>query len=76
MPTNQTTSAAGDPARSITRALAALREASEHLEQAAAASERPNLNVASALSHVAASRAVLRSNGAAADHGGADQRAA
>ena len=45
------------------RALAALREAAEHLDDAKAASERPNLSVASALSHVAQARAVLRQHG-------------
>lgn len=76
MPANRTTSTTGDPARSVNRALAALREAAEHLEEARAASEQPNLSVAAALSHVAASRAALTSREVNVDRSASDQRAA
>lgn len=76
MPANRTTSTAGDPTRSVNRALAALREAAEHLEEAQAASEQPNLSVAAALSHVAASRAALTSREVGIDHSSSDQKAA
>ena len=76
MPSTRTAPAGNDPARSINRALAALREAAEHLEEAAAAGDRPNLNVSSALSHVAASRAALTSSMVGADRGASKQKAA
>ena len=48
-----------DPSRHLKRARAALREAAEHLNDAAAASEHPSMSVASALSHVAAARGAI-----------------
>lgn len=76
MPSNMTAPTGHDPVRSINRALAALREAAEHLEEAAAAAGRSNLDVAAALSHVAASRAALRPQVVSADSGASEQKAA
>lgn len=65
--------AAIDASRHLNRARAALREAAEHLEDAAAASEHPSVTVASALSHVGAARRAILPYGL--DHGGAAREA-
>lgn len=51
------------PARHLNHALAALREAAECLEEASATGEPADVNVASALSHVAAARIALKPHG-------------
>jgi hypothetical protein len=52
-----------DPSRHLNRARAALREAAEHLEDAAAASEHPSVTIASAISHVGSARKAIRPYG-------------
>ena len=60
MTDSRDTAASVDPSRHLNRALAALREAAEHLDGAAAASEHPSFGLASAISHVSAARKAIR----------------
>lgn len=60
MAEDQDKAAGVDTSRHLNRARAALREAVECLEDAAAASEHPSVNVTAALSHVAAARKSIR----------------
>ena len=62
--------------RPVNLALAALREAAECLEEAIPAGDRPDADIASALSHVAAARTALRPHGFGATSGRPDREAA
>lgn len=55
----RSTAVGTDPDRHLIHALAALREATECLEDAAAAGERTSAPVATAISHVSAARSLL-----------------
>lgn len=76
MSTYRNIPAGSDPDRHVIHALAALREAVEHLEAAAAAEDHPTVRVASALSHVTAARGFLRAQGVAKNLGTSDRHAA
>lgn len=76
MSTYRTTPAGSDSDRHLMRALAALREAAECLDEAAAAEEHPSVRVASALSHVSAARTALRPHGLGEDTRATEQDAA
>lgn len=74
MPRDETTTAGAQAGRHMHRALAALREAAESLEEVAAAEEARSVAVAKATTHVAAARAVLKPQlfGPRASDGGRD----
>ncbi len=68
MAEDRDTGAGIDASRHLNRAGAGLREAAEHLENAAAASGYPSLSVVSALAHVGAARKAILPH--ALDRGG------